>query len=400
MATNITPYKISIPPCDVDELNQKLSKARFPEVVDNGNWERGPPIQNIRRITNHWRESFSWPRFEEKLNQLPNYEATISVDGFEPFQLHFVHQKSPVPDAIPLVIFHGWPGSFYEVAKVLSLLTASRPAFHVVAPSLPNFGFSDRIDKPGFGIKQYAETYHKLMQGLGYEQYAAQGADWGSPITRLMGILYPESLRAVHLYMVAANPPPITAPISFVRYLVQHFLNLYTPQEASGLQRAQSFQGNRDGYFQIQKQRPNTIGVALADSPVGLLTWIYDKLVVWTDGYPWTDEEVCEWISLYWFSRAGPAASVAIYYEAFRGEWVANSGIYTRGTKMGFSYFPKEMYRTPSSWNKQLGDVVFEREHEHGGHFALWEEPEAIIDDLQVMFAQGGKARGAFKSKT
>ncbi|KAI0150010.1 alpha/beta-hydrolase [Hypoxylon sp. NC0597] len=397
MASEIVPYKISIPSSRVNELNKKLANARFPDVADEGNWERGPPIPNVRRIAKHWHQDFSWSHFEERLNQFPNYEATISVDGFKSFKLHFIHQKSTAPDAIPLIIFHGWPGSFYEVAKVLPLLAASRPAFHVIVPSLPNFGFSERIEKPGFGMKQYAETCHKLMKGLGYEQYAAQGGDWGSSIARIIAILYPQSLRAIHLNMVAANPPPVTAPMSFLRFLFQHFLNLYTPHEASGLRDAQSFQGSRDGYFQFQKQRPNTIGVALADSPVGLLTWIYDKLVTWTDEYPWTDDEVCEWVSLYWFSRAGPAASVTIYYEAFRGEWVSDAGIYTQGTKMGFSYFPKEIFRTPSLWNKQLGDVVFEREHERGGHFATWEKPEAIVEDLRVMFAQDGRAYGAFK---
>ncbi|OTA68819.1 alpha/beta-hydrolase [Hypoxylon sp. EC38] len=397
MASEIVPYRISIPSSYVNELNQKLTNARFPDVADEGNWERGPPIANVRRIAKHWHQEFSWSRFEERLNKFPNYEATISVDGFEPFQLHFIHQKSTAPGAIPLIIFHGWPGSFYEVAKVLPLLAASCPAFHVIVPSLPNFGFSERIEKPGFGLKQYAETCHKLMKGLGYEQYAAQGGDWGSSIARVIAILYPESLRAVHLNMVAANPPPITAPVSFLQFLFQHFLNLYTPHEASGLRDAQNFQGNRDGYFRFQKQRPNTIGVALADSPIGLLTWIYDKLVTWTDEYPWTDDEVCEWVSVYWFSRAGPAASVTIYYEAFRGEWVSNAGIYTQGTKMGFSYLPKEIFRTPSLWNQQLGDVVFEREHQHGGHFATWERPEDIVEDLRVMFSQDGRAYGAFK---
>ncbi|KAI1126894.1 Alpha/Beta hydrolase protein [Nemania abortiva] len=392
MATNITPYKVSIPATEVEKLNQKLMATRFAKETENNNWSCGPPIGEIRRIATHWREAFNWSTFEEKLNKLPNFETTISLDGFEPFQLHFLHQRSSVPDAIPLLFIHGWPGSFYEVTKLLSLVIARGLPFHIVAPSLPNFGFSSGVDKPGFGMRQYAETCHKLMLGLGYEQYAGQGGDWGSSISRLMGSLYPQSLRALHLNLIVATPPPATAPLSFARFLITHLLNRYTPEEAAGLQKAQSFQGDGNAYFEIQKQRPQTIGMALEDSPVGLLTWMFDKMKSWTDDYSWTDDEICEWVSLYWFSRAGPAASVRIYHEAFKGEFVADASLFTQGTKMGFSYFPKEMFRTPSFWNKQLGDVVFEREHERGGHFAAWEQPEALADDLCEMFQHDGLA--------
>ncbi|KAI1500988.1 alpha/beta-hydrolase [Biscogniauxia marginata] len=355
MAMNIVPYYISVLSEDVKSLRQKLLDVRLPETDDENNLERGPSMRDIRRIIQHWHTAL----------------------------------RSSSPDAIPLLFFHGWPGSFYE----------SDPPFHVVAPSLPNFGFSSRIDKPGFGMKQYAETCHKLMQGLGYGQYAAQGGDWGSSSGRILGALYPQSLRALHLNLIVATPPPLTAPISFVKFLTTHLLNRYTSQESLGLQRAQAFQGDGNGYFEIQKQRPRTIGVALTDSPVGLLTWIYDKLVTWTDEYPWTDQEVCEWISIYWFSRAGPAASIVIYHETFKGDWVSSAATYTQGTKVGFSYFPKEMFRTPSLWNTQIGDVVFEKEHERGGHFAALEQPKALVDDPKVMFKPGGKAIGAFEKK-
>lgn len=149
-----------------------------------------------------------------------------------------------------------------------------------------------------------------------------------------MGVLYPQSLRAIHLNLIVATPPPISAPFSFVRFLVNHFLNLYMPGEAEGLKKAQAHKGNGDGYFEIQKQRPVTIGIALEDSPVALLTWIYEKLVGWTDEYPWTDDEVCEWISLYWFSRAGPGASVVIYHEAFKGDIEATASIFPQSAKM------------------------------------------------------------------
>ncbi|KAI0003168.1 epoxide hydrolase 1 [Xylariaceae sp. FL0662B] len=395
--SNIRPFKVAIPEIDIQKLKHKLLESRLPDGGEDS-WDRGTPLGDVKRISKYWRETFSWRSFEERLNQLPHFEATVSVDGFDPFQVHFIHQQSSAPDAIPLLFIHGWPGGFHEVIKCLPLLANSEnsggPAFNVVAPSLPNFGFSSRIDSSGFALKQHAETCHKLMLGLGYDRFACQGGDWGSQICRLLGVFYPQSLRAIHLNLIVANPPAPTSPVKFVRFLITHFLNWYTPQEASGLKAARDYQENGNGYMQIQKQRPNTIGIALADSPVALLAWIYDKLVTWTDEYPWTDDEVCQWVSLYWFSRAGPAASVTIYHEAFKGDGPSGAQLVSPSVKMGFSYFPRELFATPRFWNRQIGDVVFEREHESGGHFAAWEKPKVLVDDLRIMFGQGGGAHG------
>lgn len=256
------------------------------------------------------------------------------------------------------------PGGFWEVTKLLPILAQSEqdggPAFHIVAPSLPNFGFSSRIDQPGFGLRQYAETCHQLMQRLGYEQYAPQGGDWvrlratylicywtkaaipnmkltivwqlkGSMITLSLGAFHPEALRAIHINMIYGAPPPPTSPWAFLRFLATHLLGLYSDREKAGLKAGADYLERGQGYFQIQKTRPNTIGIALADSPVGLLVWIYDSLVSWTDNYAWTPQEVCEWVSLYWFSRPGPAASVVIYHEAAKGDWKSRGGISVPG---------------------------------------------------------------------
>ncbi|KAL7622759.1 hypothetical protein AAE478_006437 [Parahypoxylon ruwenzoriense] len=401
---NIRPYKIAIPQADIDQLNRKLLDARLPggSGDDGDNWGRGTPVAAVGRIARHWRESFSWRSFEDELNELAHFEATISIDEFDPFQVHFIHQRSTAQDAIPLLFVHGWPGSFLEVTKILPLLVEGEkyggPSFHVVAPSLPNFGFSSRIDRPGFGLKQYAETFHKLMLGLGYSQYVSQGGDWGYFITRVMSALYPQSLRATHLNLLAAvPPPPRNALIAHAQFLIRHYLNLYSPQEAAGLKKTQEFVRDGSAYGIIHGQRPTTIGISLNDSPVGLLAWIYEKLVAWTDDYPWTDEEVCQWISIYWFSRAGPAASVVIYHEAARGEYRTTDSPLTPSVKIGFSHFPREIFSTPLFWNRRLGDVVFEREHEKGGHFAAWERPEDIVADLRAMFGKGGGAHGIMK---
>ncbi|POS79931.1 hypothetical protein DHEL01_v201674 [Diaporthe helianthi] len=269
--------------------------------------------------------------------------------------------------------------------------------FHLVVPSLPNFGLSSRIPKKGFGPRQYTDTFHNLMLRLEYKQYAAQGGDWDMYITTSIGNLNPESMMALHLNFVLAMPPPLTkSPLGFVRFLATHMLNLYTPQEQAGLKAAQKYQDSGSYYLHIMRTRPQTVGAMLADSPVSLLAWIYEKLVAWTDEYPWTDDEICEWVSLYWFSRAGPAASVNICHEMFQGEWQADTGRAIPSAKLGFSYFPKEIAGTPRMWNRRLGDVVFEKEHEKGGHFAAWEQPEALVEDLREMFRSDGPAYSAF----
>lgn len=233
-------------------------------------------------------------------------------------------------------------------------------------------------------------------------------------ITTSIGNLYPESMLALHLNFVLAMPPPLTkSPLGFVRFLTTHMLNLYTPQEQAGLKAAKDYQENGGYYLHMMRTRPQTVGAMLADSPVALLAWIYEKLIAWTDDYPWTDQEVCEWVSLYWYSRAGPAASVNIYHEMFQGEWQADTGRAIPKAKLvsetlqletqarlandvdslqGFSYFPKEIAATPRMWNRQLGDVVFEKEQEKGGHFAAWEQPEALVQDLREMFRSDGPA--------
>ncbi|ROW09336.1 hypothetical protein VPNG_05786 [Cytospora leucostoma] len=278
--SNIRRYQVAVPTTAVEKLHEKLAVSTFPDEVDGAGWERGVRVADVKRITKYWHQEFSWASFEERLNKLPHFEATISVEGFDPFQLHFLHQKSASPDAIPLLFVHG----------------SNKPSFNVVAPSLPNFGFSSRITKTGFGLRQYSEALHKLMLSLGYEQYASQSGDIGISITNSIGALYPHSLRALHLNMVVGVPPSLTkSPIAFVRFLVTHFLNLYTPPESAGLKAAQQYRTSGNAYFDIQKTRPNTIGLLLADSPVGLLAWIYEKLVAWSDKYQWTDQEVCEW---------------------------------------------------------------------------------------------------------
>lgn len=201
------PFKIDIPQTRIDKLKQKLSLAEFPDELPNAGWDMGCPLSDIKRLAKAW-ETFDWRSAEASLNQHPHFHTSIEIENFETLDIHFIHQKSEDPNAIPLLFVHGWPGSFIEVLKILPLLQkSSNPGFHVIAPSLPNYGFSQGVSKRGFGLAQYAETCNKLMLQLRYTQYVTQAGDWGFWITRALGLLYPESCKASHFNMIVAKKP-------------------------------------------------------------------------------------------------------------------------------------------------------------------------------------------------
>ncbi|KAI8263366.1 putative epoxide hydrolase [Colletotrichum sp. SAR11_239] len=391
MDPSIKPYKINVPDSAIENLHAKLDDAKFPsEIPLTDSWDYGVPVSHIKRLVNHWRNGFDWRAAEAKLNEIPHYTTTISVDGFGDLDIHFVWQKSTQPGAVPLLFCHGWPGSFYEALKLIPLLTTETNglSFDVVAPSLPNFGFSQGSDKPGFRMPQYAEVMHKVMLKLGYEQYVTQGGDWGFLITRFMGLKYPDHVLASHLNMVQAKPPsPFKNPLQYIKSLWPH-----TEQEKIGLERTKWFAKEGYGYNLEQQTRPATLGIGLADSPVAVLAWIYEKLHDWTDGYPWTDDEILTWISIYQFSTMGPEASVRIYYEVRHPTAHTEQFGWIPRVKLGVSIFPMDLFVPPISHAKTLGPVVFAVTHGDGGHFAAHERPEILAKDLRQMFGKGGGA--------
>lgn len=232
------------------------------------------------------------------------------------------------------------------------------------------------------------------MLNLGYDKYVTQGGDWGYIITRLMGVLYPQHVQASHLNFVAARKGPAFTkhPVLYLK----HKLSPYDELEKEGLERTAWFDNEGCGYNLLQATKPSTIGLALADSPVAVLSWIYEKLHDWTDSYPWTDDEILTWISIYQFSTAGPDASVRIYYEAnHAAKTVTQRGKeYIPHVKFGLSYFPRDLVVPPRTWGRTLGEVVFESVHGDGGHFAATERPERLVGDLRRMFGKGGGAEG------
>ncbi|KAI7335152.1 alpha/beta-hydrolase [Hortaea werneckii] len=395
-------YQVAVAEEKIDLLKKKLSLATFPDELEDAAWDYGAPLQDVKRLAKYWEQGFDWRAQEAKLNDLPNHHTGIRVDGFPELDIHYLHQPSESPDAIPLIFVHGWPGSYLEVPKMLSALKQSNKgvSFHVVAPSLPNFGWSEGPKKQGFGMKQYAETCHRLMQSLGYEKYVTQGGDWGFYITRCMGLLYPESIPASHTNMLRALQPTWTGnPV----LALQHAVQPYTERDRKGLERSKWFAEEGTGYRLEQSTKPQTLGYSLTDSPVGLLAWMLEKLHDWTDAYPWTDDEILTWVSIYYFSTAGPAASLRIYYEAVhpRGadavtrdqtqHWIPK-------VKLGLLHAPLELTVVPLTWGRTLGPVVHESVQKKGGHFFAWECPDALVQDLRTMFGKGGPCYKAVRT--
>jgi len=389
-------YEIHVPDSQLSQLQQKLENATFPDELSGANWDYGAPLSEIKRLAAHWATSYDWRAQETKLNTLPQYHRSIKANNFEPLDIHYIHQPSPSPNAIPLLFVHGWPGSYMEVLKILPALQleTNGVSFHVVAPSLPNFGWSEGPKRRGFALREYAQTCHRLMLALGYDRYVTQGGDWGFMITRTMGLLFPEAVLASHVNMVRASPP------SFVRnplLALRHALGPYSEREKAGKERNKWFLEEGAGYRQLQASKPQTLGYSLQDSPVGLLAWIYEKLHDWTDGYGWEDDEILTWVSIYWFSTAGPAASLRVYYEAVHDQSPKGDAIHRDRTgqwipkvKLGLLHAPKEITVVPKTWGRTLGPVVFESEKTKGGHFAAHEIPGEVVKDLRIMFGKGG----------
>ncbi|OOQ82179.1 epoxide hydrolase [Penicillium brasilianum] len=418
--TTISPFTIAVPDSQIDQLHKKLEHATFPDKFDTAGWGMGVPPAEMKRLVTLWREKFDWRAQESKLNeQLQQYKVPISVDGFGELDIHVIHHRSGKSNAIPLLFIHGWPGSFLEATKLIPLLMKEDggPAFDIVVPSLPNFGFSQGVSKKGFGLAQYAETLHKVMIALKYDEYVIQGGDWGSMIARAMAQLYAKHIQAIHLNFIPVIPPyPWRSPLRFLQSLASV---PFSTKDRAYIARTMDYLTRGNAYMKQQESRPETLGYGLQDSPVALLAWIYDKLHIWSDEYQWTDEEILTWVSIYYFSRAGPAASIRIYYEASakKPEHSGSTGIQVDQVKnwitleqvlaahappnvrFAVAQFKEEILMWPMAWYHAIGNVVKEKEFDRGGHFAAWEVPELLAGDLKEFFGRDGAAYEAVQGK-
>ncbi len=376
MGDDIRELTVAISDDEIADLRGRLRRARWPEpeVVDD--WSQGIPLAYLQDVCEYWANSYDWRRCEAGINARPNY--LTSIDGLD---VHFQHIRSPEAGALPMIITHGWPGSFLEFTKVIDALT--RPsdhggtpadAFHLVVPSLPGYGLSGKPSAPGTGVGRIAEMWDTLMGRLGYDAYVAQGGDWGSAITTAIGAQNLGRCQAIHTNMPIAGPS-------------KEAMADPTPGELAALESLGYYDKWDSGYSKQQSSRPQTIGYSLVDSPVGLAGWILEKFWSWTDrsAHPedyYSRDELLDNVSLYWFIRTG-ASAARLYWESF--------GSFDMGTveiPSACSVFPNEILKSSQRWaSKRYTDIRYWNEPDKGGHFAAFEQPQRFIAEMRAAFS-------------
>lgn len=372
----IKPFRLAINQAAIDDLHARIDAARWPESEPVADWSQGTPLVALQDLVAYWRREYDWRRCEDRLNTLGQFTTTI--DGLD---MHFLHVRSPHPQAMPLIITHGWPGSVIEFLGVIEALTdpvqfggQAEDAFHVVAPSLPGFGFSGKPDRTGWGVEKIGRAWGTLMARLGYRQWVAQGGDWGSIVTTSIAGQKIEGCVGIHLNMPIARPEPddLANP---------------SPAEQRALAALKHYQDWDSGYSKLQQTRPQTIGYGLVDSPVALLGWILEKMWAWTDnaGSPFdalSRDAILDNIMLYWLPATG-ASAARLYWESFGGFSPQQIDLPT-----AISAYPKEILPAPRKWvERKFSNIVHWGEMERGGHFAAWEQPEAFVREMRSAFA-------------
>jgi epoxide hydrolase len=371
----ITPFTLAVPQDALDDLARRLDATRWPERETVDDWTQGAPLAKVRALAEHWRHGYDWRRCEARLNELGQFRTEIDGLG-----IHFLHVRSPHAGAMPLVLTHGWPGSVVEFLDVIGPLTDpvahggdAADAFHVVAPSLPGFGFSDKPASTGWDVARIAEGWITLMARLGYDRWVAQGGDWGAAVTTAIGVARPTGCAAIHVNM------PLVFPDG------DDFTDM-TEREQAGLAAMVHYQESESGYSKQQSTRPQSLGYGLVDSPVGQAAWIYEKMWAWTDndGEPESAlslDAMLDNIMLYWLPATG-ASSARLYWESLR-----SFGTRQLEIPVGVSIYPKELFRPSRRWaQRHMTNIIHWNELDRGGHFAAWEQPELFVGELRDCF--------------
>jgi microsomal epoxide hydrolase len=375
------PFRIDIPQADIDDLHARIAATRWPGEIPGAGWDRGVPLGYLKELTEYWRTAYDWRAAERRLNEFPQFMTEI--DGVN---VHFLHVRSPEPDAVPLIITHGWPGSVAEFIDVIGPLTDPaayggdpRDAFHVVIPSIPGYGFSGPTNAAGWDVTRVSRAWAELMSRLGYRRYVAQGGDWGMPISLHLGLADPGHVAGVHVNMFVTFPPNDPAA----------FADLDEADQAR-LAFAAAFEQNSAGWRHLQSTSPQTIAYALTDSPVGQLAWIVEKFKEWTDSKRVPEDAVdrdlmLTIVSSYWFTgTAGPSAQ--LYYESNRTDFIRIwGGPWDLAMPVAVASFPADAVRPIRKWAEPLLPTLTRwTEFDRGGHFAALEQPGLYVDDVRA----------------
>jgi epoxide hydrolase len=376
----IRPFRIDIPQADVDDLHQRLDRTRWPSELTGIGWSRGVPVDYLKGLVEFWRTGYDWRAHEARLNAYPQF--TTEIDGQS---IHFQHVESPEPNATPLMLIHGWPGSFLEFIELIGPLTDPvahggdpADAFHLVVPSVPGFGFSTPLSEAGWTHGRIAKAFTELMTRLGYDRYGVQGGDVGAFEAPLMGQLDPEHIVGVHVNALVTFPSSDPAEMEGL-----------TEAEQERLARFRNFEQDMSGYMAIQGTRPQTVAYGLADSPAGQLAWIMEKFKEWTDPAAALPEDAVNRdhlltnASIYWFTNTA-GSSANLYYETYHDPSL---------------FAPRERGTVPTgvavSTTQDIAirrlaerdhNIVHWSEFDRGGHFAAMENPEFLVEDLRAFF--------------
>jgi pimeloyl-ACP methyl ester carboxylesterase len=376
-----TPFTVAIPEEVLVDLRQRLAGTRWPGQIAAYGWQQGSELAYVKELARYWQQDYDWRSHEAEINTFDHALADISGHT-----LHFIHARSPHEEATPLLLLHGWPGSFYEYLKIIPLLTqpeehgaTAAEAFHVVVASLPGFIFSPAPTEPGMFPRRMGELMHGLMKDeLGYRRYGVQGGDWGAVVTSWMAFDQPDSVIGLHLNIqgVRGKIGKDGAPLD--------------NDEKAYLANARRRYQEDMGYYAIQGTRPQTLGYGLTDSPTGLLAWLTDKFREWTDcggdlETSLSRDEFLTNVMLYWVTGC-IASSTRVYFEHLRaGDHVLPDGARIE-TPTGFANFPAEIYNPPRRWMDRAYNIVQWTDMPSGGHFAAFETPEMLAADMRDFF--------------
>ena len=386
---SIRPFRINVPEADIADLRRRVLATRWPERETVQNHSQGVKLDKIQALVKHWGNGYNWRKAEAKLNALPQF--VTKIDGLD---IQFIHVRSKHPNALPLIMTHGWPGSLLELLKVIGPLTdptayggRAEDAFHLVLPSIPGYGFSEKPKKTDWGPLHIASAWDVLMKRLGYKRYVSQGGDWGAIISEIMAVQAPDGLLGIHINMPGTVPNEVLRLLQNGDPVPDNFSKVEKDAYAS----LEFFYKKGFGYANMMNTRPQTLGYGLADSPVGLAAFFYDKFSEWTftGGDPeksLTMDEMLDDITLYWLTNTGTSSSRS-YWDATQLGGGPFNAFDIPKVPVAVTIFPGEIYRAPRSWaEKGFHKLIYWNEVDKGGHFAAWEEPGLFTTEIRAAF--------------